>query len=156
MNIKEKLKWDKIKINWNKNPIKMPTFLSFLMVEVTKSNDHLGSLTGWTLYYNKNLNLEIHGGWVNDIEYLDGLEYGNKLYSKWNNFVNPFYIFDIITDEGKSFFVDYYKEDIENLIENQYKKIEQLKKELKRENTICKELCEEAKLYFQFLKEKGE
>ena len=85
MNIKEKLKWDKIKINWNKNPIKMPTFLSFLMVEVTKSNDHLGSLTGWTLYYNKNLNLEIHGGWVNDIEYLDGLEYGNKLYSKWNN-----------------------------------------------------------------------
>ncbi|NCW12405.1 MAG: hypothetical protein EBV82_04425 [Chitinophagia bacterium] len=48
-----KLKHDKIQINWNKNPIKMDLFLSFLTVDVTRSTTHLGFET---------INVENFGG----------------------------------------------------------------------------------------------
>ena len=102
---------DKIKINWNKNPIRMETFLSFLTVPVKRSFDHLGHDNGWTRLRGDN-DLVIRGGIVKGVEYLDGLEYGSHLDNAWNNYINPFYIFDILNQEGKDFFFDYYADDI--------------------------------------------
>jgi hypothetical protein len=38
--------------------------------------------------------------------------YGKNLDNPYNNFVNPFYIFDILNEDGKKFFLEYYAEDI--------------------------------------------
>jgi hypothetical protein len=84
-----KLQSDKIRINWNKNPIKMDIFLSFLVVPVVRSSDHLGSDNGWTLLENKEISLRIGGGVVGGVEYLDHLELGTKLANPYNNYVNP-------------------------------------------------------------------
>lgn len=113
--ILKKLPNDKIKINWNKNPIKMDQFISFLTVGLTRSKKHLGSDTGWTKLYGEN-NLEISGGIVNGVEYLDSIKYKKNLHNGYNNFVSPFYLFEIMTDEGKDFFVEYYSDDIEKEI----------------------------------------
>jgi len=111
-----KLQSDKIKINWNKNPIKMDLFISFLTIEVKRTYDHLGNDTGWTRLKNEDHKLIIGGGKVNGIEYLDRLEYGVKLDNPYNNYVNPFYLFDILTKEGQSFFLDYYADDIDTIV----------------------------------------
>jgi hypothetical protein len=125
VNIKElkdsfynKLKYDKIKMNWNKNPIRMDLFISFLNVELIRSNDHLGSNNGWTKLQNDYIKLYVGGGIVNGIEYLDTLKYGEKLSNVYNNFVNPFYLFEIMTIEGQKFFIDYYKEDIDKIVKS--------------------------------------
>lgn len=109
-----KLDYDKIKINWNKNPIKMDLFLSFLTVDVVKSNNNLGIRNGWTEYENKDISLIIRGGYVSEAkcEYLDRLQYGKNLQNPHNDFCNPFYLFDIFTKEGKRFFVEYYRNDM--------------------------------------------
>src|SRR5688572_9885530 len=96
-----KLQTDKIKIYWNKNPIRMDLFLSFLTVATERSQKHLGSDTGWTKHFNKECNLIVSGGIVGNTEYLDSLEYGIKLSNPYNNYVNPFYLFDILTTKGK-------------------------------------------------------
>jgi len=111
----EKLKSDKIKINWNKNPIKMSEFLSFLIVPYERSTEHLGDRNGWTKLFNNEIKLEISGGIVNGIEYLDSIQYGAKLSNPYNNYVNPFYLFEIMTNEGKLFFSNYYKEEINQI-----------------------------------------
>jgi hypothetical protein len=113
-----KLSYDKIKINWNKNPIKMDMFLSFLTVEVVKSTDNLGICNGWTEYENKSINLIISGGFVREkqCEYLNSIRFGIKLQNPYNNWCNPFYIFDILTKEGQRFFVEYYRNDIVELM----------------------------------------
>ena len=125
INIKElketfynKLKDDKIKINWNKNPIRMDLFISFLNVELIRSNDHLGSNNGWTKLQNESIKLYIGGGIVDGIEYLDTLKYGEKLSNGYNNFVNPFYLFEIMNTDGQKFFIDYYKEDIDKILKS--------------------------------------
>lgn len=115
-NLYNKLNGDKLKINWNKNPIKMDLFISFLNVELIRSNDHLGSNNGWTKLSNDNIKLHVKGGIVEGFEYLDSLEYGNKLSNPYNNFVNPFYLFDIMTDEGRRFFIEYYKDEINKIV----------------------------------------
>lgn len=125
-----KLPHDKVKINWNKNPIEMKRFLSFLTVEVKRSTDHLGSCTGWTLLENDELKLKIGGGIVNGKEWLDSLQFGTKLNNKYNNYVNPFYLLGILTEEGKNFFIDYYKEDIDKLVSEQKDSIAYLKRSL--------------------------
>ncbi len=114
---------DKIKINWNKNPIQMKLFLSFLTVETYKQREFLGSCTGWTQYTGDN-NLIINGGIVSGIEYLENLIYGKNLDNQYNNYVNPFYLFPIMTDDGKKFFLDYYSKEIEALKNEASKKIE--------------------------------
>jgi hypothetical protein len=111
-----RLQGDKIKINWNKNPIKMDLFLSFLTVEVERSHDHLGSSTGWTRLNNKEHELVIGGGIVGSVEYLDSLQYGIKLSNSYNNYVNPFFLFDILTKEGQAFFMEYYADDIKAIV----------------------------------------
>lgn len=116
MNFKKELSDEKIKMNWNKNPIHMETFLRFLTIDIEQSKNHFGSERGWTLYFNESHKLEIVGGIVNGTEYLDHIKYGEKLANRYNNFVNPFYLFEIINDEGKKFFLDYYKDEINALL----------------------------------------
>ena len=123
INIKElkdsfynKLDGDKIKINWNKKPIRMDLFTSFLNTELVRSYDHLGSSNGWTELNNESLKLSIKGGIVDGVEYLDCLKYGEKLSNPYNNFVNPFYLFEIMNMEGQRFFIDYYKDDITKIV----------------------------------------
>lgn len=114
-----KLQSDKIKINWNKNPIKMDLFLSFLTIKVERSHDHLGSCTGWTKLYNKDRQLVVSGGIIEGVEYLDNLQYGTKLSNPYNNYVNPFFMFDILNTEGKAFFFQYYAEDINTIVKTE-------------------------------------
>jgi hypothetical protein len=111
-----KLSYDKVKMNWNKNPIKMDLFLSFITIPYTRRTDHLGYENGWTLIVNHDYKLKIHGGVVNGIEYLDSIEFGEKLSNEYNNWVNPFYMSSILTSEGVKFFLEYYKADISEII----------------------------------------
>lgn len=112
----DKLQSDKIKINWNKNPIKMDMFLSFLTIPVERSYDHLGSDTGWTRLNNKEHKLIIGGGIVGNIEYLDTIQYGTKLSNQYNNYVNPFYLSSLLTRQGQAFFLKYYADDIDKIV----------------------------------------
>jgi hypothetical protein len=112
----EQISFKKIEINWNESPIEMGLFLSFLTVPVVIIPEHFGSDTGWTLRENKELNLKIKGGVVGRTEYLNSIQFGDKLQNRYNNYCNPFYLFDILTDEGKRYFVDYYKDEIEALL----------------------------------------
>lgn len=128
--IKEKLDGDKLKINWNKNPIKMDVFVSFIKVPLTRSYDHLGAGNGWTQLENKEHKLIIKGGIIGDTEYLDGIQYGIKLANQYNNYVNPFYLLDIMTNEGKLFFINYYKDDIDEILKRQEIIVSQLNKKL--------------------------
>lgn len=125
-----KLDTDRIKINWNKNLIPMDKFLSFLKVDTERSRGHLGSDTGWTLLTNKDIALKVKGGIVNGVEYLDNIEYGKNLHNPYNNYVNPFFLFDILSDEGKAFFVKYYENDIEKIVSASSSKIALLKQQL--------------------------
>ena len=117
---------DKININWNKKPIKMNDFLKFLTVDTSKSTSHLGHDNGWTERVNKDIMLIIGGGIINGIEYLDSLKYGKRMRCDCNDFVNPFYMFDIMTTEGKKFFYNYYKNDIKELIQDQQRLVDNL------------------------------
>lgn len=134
------LKNDKIKINWNKKPIPMEKFLSFLTVETTRSTQHLGSDTGWTRLIGDN-NLEIGGGYVTfkdenalhglkKVEFLDTIKYKKNLDNPYNDFVNPFYLFEIMTQDGKDFFLDYYKEEINIELEKAKSERKKLEKKL--------------------------
>lgn len=125
----KKLDYDKININWNKNSIKMKDFLSFLTVEVIKSTDHLGYGNGWTRYNGEN-NLIIGGGKVGGVEYLDSLQYEKNLDNPYNNYVNPFFLFKIMNEDGKKFFLDYYKDDVLKLFSIEQAKIEAARKNL--------------------------
>ena len=124
------LPMDKIKINWNKNPIPMDLFLSFLTIETKRSQHFLGSSTGWTQLTGDN-DLVITGGIVNRKEYLDHILYGKNLDNPSNNFVNPFYLFEIFNDAGKKFFLDYYAEDISNHLKLFQTNIDNLRVKLK-------------------------
>ena len=130
------LKHDKIKMNWNNRPIKMSSFLSFLTITVIRNTDHLGACNGWTQLKNVHFELVINGGIVGGIEYLDSLEMGTKKQNQYNNYVNPFYLYDILTGEGKRFFYDYYKDDINSLLEAQKDKITSLQNELNQETNV--------------------
>lgn len=125
-----KLPDDKIKINWNKNPIKIDKFLSFLTVKTTRSKDHLGSCNGWTLHENKELFLYVTGGIVNGNEWLDNIQLGRNLANSYNNYVNPFYLWEIMTEEGLDFFLAYYDDEITKQINELSNKIKSTKANL--------------------------
>lgn len=103
--------------------------MGFLTVPVEKSTDHLGSSTGWTQYNGEN-GLIVSGGWVRGVEYLDSLQYGKKLSNPYNNYVNPFFLWDIFNDAGKAFFLDYYKGEIFAELETQKALIQTTKNRL--------------------------
>ena len=127
----KEFKNDKIKINWNKNPIEMKLFLSFLTVETKRSESYLGQHNGWTKLENEELKLYVSGGSVGGVEYLDSLKYGTNLGNVWNDFVNPFYLFDIMNKEGRNFFLNYYKDDIQLVLDNKNNNVSNLNKKLK-------------------------
>ena len=117
---------EKIKMNFNKNPIEMEQFLSFLpTVKLEYDEDSMG----WTTRIGFD-NLVIRGGWVGKVEYLNYILYKVKLQSLYNNYVNPFFLFDLMTEEGKEFFHDYYKHDIDALIAKASARIQYLDNEL--------------------------
>lgn len=118
-----KLPYDRIKINWNKKPIPMDLFLSFLTIPTEISRNHLGRYNGWTQRFNKEHELIIRGGIVGGVNYLDCIEYKKKLNNPYNNYVNPFYLFDIMNNEGKIYFLDYYEYDIEKELKEQSDKV---------------------------------
>ena len=143
----EKLSKDLIKINCNENPIKMSDFLQFLTVDVVLSNNNPGIYNGWTERRNDNLNLIIGGGIVKGIDYLNTIQYGKNLHNKYNNYVNPFYLLDILNDDGKAFFVNYYKTEIEKIIQKEkdglniaLRKVELQTEKINRYNSIYKNL----------------
>ena len=115
---------------WNKNLIKMDLFKSFLIIDIELIEDHLGASNGWTMYENTKHELTITGGFFEGVEYLHTLRYKENLDNPWNNFVNPFHLFDIFKEDGKRFFCEYYKEDINGLLEKCNKNIEISKSEL--------------------------
>lgn len=141
----KKLSDEKIKINRNKKPIKMELFLSFLTIN-TKRDDAYRN--GWTFLENEEHKLTIGGGIVNSIEYLDTIQYGRNLSNVWNNFVNPFYLFDKLTIEGQKFFVEYYKDDIEQILETNKNKIESLEEQLKEQKNITDEISNEINILY--------
>jgi hypothetical protein len=138
-----KLQDDKIKINWNKKPIKMDVFLSFLTVPVVRSNDHLGSDNGWTLLENEEIGLRVGGGVVGGVEYLDHLELGIKLSNPYNNYVNPFYLWEILNSQGRKFFFGYYADEISNTINDVAKTIEITENKLAQLKASHKKMVEE-------------
>lgn len=135
----------KIEINWNKNPVPMEKFLSFLTIPVLKSTDHLGYSNGWTRFYNDEFNLSAKGGVCDGGHWLHDLQFGNKLHNPYNNYVNPFYLFDILTEEGKKFFVEYYKNEIIQLQRKQKEKVSHIKQSLKEEKELESKINNEVK-----------
>lgn len=137
---------DKIKINWNKNPIPMELFLSFLTVPVEIIRKHFGSDNGWTQRRNKDLGLIIRGGWYKNTEWLDGLEFGEKLSNKYNNIVNPFYLFGILSLDGRQFFIEYYRDEIEERLAYWQRGVEILKRKLEKEINTLNEVTAEVEV----------
>ena len=142
----DELKSDKIKINWNKKPIDMKLFLSFLTIEVKRSIDHLGASNGWTLLENHDLSLKVGGGYAHGKEMLDSLQFGIKLSNSFNNYVNPFYLFGIFNNVGKRFFIDYYKEDIQGIVDIQKHSISVLKTQLIDKEILLKKIIAEIEI----------
>lgn len=138
----------KIEINLNKNPIPMEKFLSFLTITVVRSTDHLGASNGWTKYRNEEHKLIVGGGVCDGGHWLHDLQFGNKLHNPYNNYVNPFYLFDILNDEGKSFFVNYYKKEINELLSKQKSKVKNLSSELKEEKELQSKMSKEVEKLF--------
>lgn len=130
MEIYKKLSNDKIKICNNKNPIEMKLFLSFLVVVLKRSTHHLGCDNGWTKYTNDEIGLTITGGIYQGVEYLNSIQRKEKLQNEYNDYINPFYLFDVMTKEGKRFFSQYYSSDIEKVISDSQQRIAELRDEL--------------------------
>jgi len=119
----KKLKGDRIKIAQNRKPITMELFLSFLTIEVRRGTGHAGEYMGWTRMINDHHKLTVRGGIVGRVEYLDMIEYGENLDNQYNNFVNPFYLWPIMTNDGKRFFLEYYTDDIDDVLEASMAKV---------------------------------
>lgn len=130
----------KIEINWNKNPIPMNLFLSFLTIPTERITDHLGSDNGWTRRENKEYKLIIGGGITGGVNYLDSIQYGIKNQNPYNNYVNPFALFDVMNDEGRKFFIEYYKEDINSIIEKSKAQIEHHKQQIALKTLLIEDL----------------
>lgn len=128
----KKLDKNKIDFNLNKNPIEVNTLISFLTVDVIKSKEHLGSYNGWTLFYGDD-NLKLHGGLIKGVNYLNKIEYKKRLDNSYNDYVNPFYLLDILNDDGKKFFLEYYRDDIQKIKDDL--KLKRIKAEEKLKET---------------------
>jgi len=109
------LSWKKIEMHQHKGKITIPLFLSFLTVETERNETCLGSSNGWTQHRGPN-GLIVSGGFVGGVELLNSVQYGTNLDNGYNNFVNPFYLFEIMTEEGRAFFLELYREDILDLM----------------------------------------
>ena len=116
MQFLRKIKNDKIEILYNENPIEMKSFLSFLTIETRRpKGDWPGKCDGWTKICGDG-ELYITGGIIGGVEYLNHILYGKNLENQYNNYVTPFSLFDIMTKEGKLFFLGYYADDIKSIL----------------------------------------
>lgn len=112
------LKYKKIEFNWNKHPIKIEDFLNMITIPVESNTECLGYYNGWRSYENKDHNLIIRGGIVSGHGcLLESIQYGKNLNNPYNNYVNPFLLNHILSNDGHNFFIEYYKDDIMKLIE---------------------------------------
>jgi len=127
-----KLDLDLIAFNYNKNPIKMDMFLGFLKFKIERSKNHLGSNNGWTKLESKNHQLIVMGGCVDGIEYLNSIKYKTNLHNVYNNFVTPFQMFNLLTKEGRLFFLDYYGNEISEIISNKREEAKRLEHSMKQ------------------------
>lgn len=143
MNLIKQLKYDKIEMNWNKNPIEMDLFLSFLNIDIERNVKCAGSDMGWTELLNADLKLRINGGRVGGVEYLDRIQLGKNLQNEFNNYVNPFYLWEHLTVDGKKFFLEYYKPELKQIMVAKKSEIEAAKVKLVRVNEEMKELKEQ-------------
>ena len=106
---------DNYGINKTGGVIRMDQFLSFITVKLNKT-DGLGSDMGWSYRKNDTGTLIIQGGGYKGVEWLDCIRYGKNLQNPYNNFVNLFGVWDILNDNGRTFVLNYYKKDLEELI----------------------------------------
>jgi hypothetical protein len=117
----------------SKNLIPMEKFLQFLTVKTKLNPKFLGGSNGWRERYNEAEKLIITSGVMRDVEYLDAIEFGEKLQTPYNNYVNPFYLFPLMTSEGKAFFKELYSDEIKNLIKDTKANIAEAKNQIERE-----------------------
>ena len=118
--------------SWNKHLIPISKLCSFLDVEIERSTgDWLGKDTGWTIWVGEN-NLIVKGGWFKGEEYLDSIQYKEKLNNVYNNYVTPFDIWEILNEEGKAFFIDYYRKEIVEELAYTKRKITSINSKLKK------------------------
>lgn len=144
----DKLDSSKIEIAQNINPIRMEQFMSFLKVPVVKIKDSLGSSTGWTRYENEEIGLVICGCSVRGVEYLDSIQYKKNPSNKYNNYVNPFFIFDLLSKDGRKFFANYYETEILKIISDTKSALEAAKKNVITLNELYDGLVKETNELF--------
>jgi hypothetical protein len=95
--------------------IPMELFISFLVdVNLIRAKDNLGIDIGYTILRDETKGLILSGYIFNGVEYLDRIEYGKNLKNSYNNYCNPFNIWEMLTEKGKHFFLNYYKDVISN------------------------------------------
>ena len=123
--------------------------MSFLKVPVVEIKDHLGSCTGWTRYENKEIGLVICGGHVRGVEYLDSIQYKKNPSNTYNNYVNPFFIFDLLTNDGRKFFANYYETEILKIIDDTKAELESAKKNVITLNELYDGLVKETNKLFK-------
>ncbi len=129
-----------ITIQGSKNPIPMKQFLQFLTVKTKISRSNLGRCNGWIERYNEEEKLVITGGTFRGVEYLNSIEFGEKLQNPYNNYVNPFYILHLMNSDGKAFFAKYYREEINNLIKSAKMNVVEATNRIKKEKSSLKNL----------------
>lgn len=129
---------DNYGINKTGGVIRMDVFKSFLTVD-TKACDGLGSDNGWSYYENNTGILIIQGGYYKGVEWLDNIRYGNRLQNPYNNFVNLFGVWDILSEEGRKFVIDYYESDLKKALDSKQKEIETLEYKIGLCNNVIKQ-----------------
>lgn len=145
-NLRKLLSKDKYEFTtWNKYLIPMDLFKSFITVPLKINKYFLGNYNGWTQCINEEHKLVIGGAVYHGIHYLNHVQYGLKRDNPYNNYVNPFYLFDIMNDEGKKFFMDYYREDIEKILKDKKSDIEFIKESIRVKEIELNELLKEYK-----------
>lgn len=145
----DKLDSNKIGIAQNSDPIRMELFMSFLKVPVVKIKDILGSSTGWTRYDNEENGLVICGCRICGVEYLDSIQYKKNTSNIYNNYVNPFFIFDLLTNDGRKFFANYYETEILKIISDTKSALEAAKKNVITLNELYDGIVKETNEIFK-------
>ena len=118
----------------------MDKFLQYLTVKTKLSRKNLGFDNGWRKRHNESENLVITGGVMRGVEYLNAIEFGEKLQNPYNNYVNPFYIFHLMTSEGKAFFTRHYSDEIKKLIKGLNENVVEAKNKIETDMALVKEL----------------
>lgn len=145
-----KLDYRKIQFYANPNPIDVNLFISFLTIPIDRAG-YVGEYT--VQYQNLTHNLIIHAeAPTGKPVYLDSIQYKKRLCNAYNNYVNPFLLFDIMTEDGKKFFIDYYKDDINKLLDAKNAKFLKLKAEAEHAESELKTLQYETDSLFEYLK----